>query len=109
VLSVGGDFTDKLLGTDKPGSWNPKFRKRKRWQGATWTPENQMADKVDGHWCRACKSRHGYMTMDASYEKASDGNWRINWSCRKTGNVIGETVLGAKGIDEIQEALDAGN
>lgn len=71
------------------------FRRKRRFQGATWTPENQPALKPDGAWCKACKTRHGYMTMGIAYEKRKSG-WIILWSCKKTGNVIEEMELGQK-------------
>jgi hypothetical protein len=71
------------------------YRRRKKHQGSTWTPERQPALYEDGQWCRACKTRHGYMTMKVDYEKRN-GHFVILWLCRTTGNVIGETKLGAK-------------
>lgn len=85
-----GDFTDKLLGTDT--GRNPKFRRRKKFQGATWTPENSPAELGDGLWCKACKTRHGYMTMGMRWERSGDG-FRLIWSCSKTHNVLGYTPL----------------
>lgn len=84
-----GDFTDKLLGTERTGG-NPKFRRRKKFQGATWTPENSAAELGDGLWCRQCKTRHGYMTMEIRYEynKKKD-RFNVLWTCKKTGNVLG--------------------
>jgi len=52
------------------------------------------ADVGDGLWCRACKLRHGYKTLGLKYERRSTG-WVILWNCTKTGDVVGETVLGA--------------
>jgi hypothetical protein len=73
--------------------WNPKFRKRKRWQGATWTPPSMSADKEDGVYCKACRKTHGYKTMGFGYEKGTSGRWKILWSCRITHNVIKEMEL----------------
>lgn len=91
--------------------YNPKFRRRKKHQGSTWTPENQPALKPDGAWCRWCKTRHGYMTMGINYEKRTRKEtiaitqgaesikrtyWVILWSCKKTGYVIEEMELHGK-------------
>lgn len=69
------------------------FRRKKRHQGATWTPEKQSADTTDGLWCPVHRIRHGYSRMAISYEKGSNGRWKILWSCRLTGNVLGEQSL----------------
>jgi hypothetical protein len=72
---------------------NRQFRRKKRFQGADWTPPSMSAETGDGEWCRACRQRHGYKTMGLAYEKASSGRWKILWSCRKTGAVIKEQEL----------------
>lgn len=85
------------------------FRRRRRHEGSTWTPASQPALPPDGAWCRACKTRHGYMTMGIAYEKRRrriyhkvtghqhtygyEQYWVILWSCRKTGNIIEEMEL----------------
>lgn len=72
---------------------NPRFRRRRKFQGATWTPTNQSADIGDGEWCKSCHKRHGYKTMGMNYDKTSSGKWKILWSCPKTGDVIKEQEL----------------
>jgi hypothetical protein len=76
------------------------FRRKKRWQGATWTPTQQSAAVEDGAWCKSCRQRHGYKSpvLKAAYEKASNGKWRILWTCSKTGNVIETTNLGGTSV-----------
>lgn len=73
--------------------FNPKFRRRRRHQGATWTPTNTSAEIGDGAWCKFHKQRHGYMTMDIAYEKRN-GFWYILWSCKQTHQVLEEMRLG---------------
>lgn len=89
-----GDFTDKLLSTSTSTGSNPKFRKRKKFQGASWTPENSPAELGDGLWCKQCKTRHGYMTMGLVWEKDDKDRFRGVWSCKKTGDVLGYLTLG---------------
>ena len=69
------------------------FRRKKRWQGATWTPESQSSGARDGAFCKVHKTWHGYKTMGIQYEKRGDYFW-ILWSCPKTGDVIQEMRLG---------------
>jgi hypothetical protein len=69
------------------------FRRKKRYQGATWTPPSMSADVENGVWCRACRQRHGYMTAGVRYERRG-AQWIVMWLCPKTYNVIGETGLG---------------
>lgn len=71
------------------------FRRRKKFQGATWTPERSPAVAGDGEWCRSCRTRHGYKTMGLTWEKKStqvEGEYPFKtlWSCPKTGEVIKE-------------------
>lgn len=84
--------------------YNPKFRKRKKWQGATWTPKNQSAEIGDGAWCRSCKIRHGYMTMTLQYDKDSKGRFQLLWGCPKTGNILETTTLTRKETPPDEEA-----
>src|SRR5687767_9738813 len=101
-------MTSRRSKVGRPMEEKPKhriYRRRKRWQGATWTPENQLADKPDGVWCRACKTRHGYMTMGITYElrinnKTHRTYWVLLWWCRHTGNVLEELRLGTKREDQ---------
>jgi hypothetical protein len=72
------------------------FRRRRRWQGATWTPESQSADRVDGVWCPVHRKRHGYGTLGFEYERTSKGGWQVLWSCKTTGNVLQVMPLGQK-------------
>ena len=71
------------------------FRRRKKHQGADWTPDNQSALSGDGPWCKNCRQRHGYMSkvMGTQYEKRN-GVWFILWVCLKTGDVIKDQPLG---------------
>lgn len=93
-------------------AYNPKFRRRKKHQGSTWTPENQPALKPDGAWCRWCKTRHGYMTMGVKYEKRlrnkTERYFVILWFCKKTGFIIEEMVLGRKD-DQDHNSLEVPN
>jgi len=56
------------------------FRRKRRYQGASWTPPSMSAEVEDGLWCRRCKKRHGYMTMHVGYEKVN-GDWVTRWMC----------------------------
>jgi hypothetical protein len=71
---------------------SPKFfRRKRRHQGATWTPERTSAAPEDGAWCVACRQRHGYKSRGLlmNVEKTvPGGHWRLLWTCRKTGNVL---------------------
>jgi hypothetical protein len=78
---------------DLTGTFRKQYRRKRRWQGATWTPERLPADIDDGAWCRNCRTRHGFMTMGLQYEKRKSGWWLL-WSCRRTGRVIREMRLG---------------
>lgn len=71
------------------------FRRRKKYQGATWAPPSMSAVVGDGLWCKRCKQRHGYSTLGLKYEKRNS-MWYIIWNCPKTGNVVGETPLASK-------------
>jgi hypothetical protein len=75
----------ELFGQRRP------FRRKKRWQGATWTPQNQSADRIDGVWCPVHRKRHGYGTMGFNIgERRADGSFKVLWSCPTTGNVLQE-------------------
>ena len=77
------------------GGRGPVYRRRKKHQGADWTPEKDSALSTDGAWCKSCRQRHGYMSknaLHASYEKRS-GVWYILWTCIKSGNVIKDEPL----------------
>lgn len=65
----------------------------KRWQGASWTPTDHMADMPDGLWCQQCKTRHGYMSMGLAYDKRQ-GSWYMAWYCKKTNDILKEVKLG---------------
>lgn len=73
-----------------------QFRRRRRYQGASWTPPSMSAEPEDGAWCRFHKKRHGYMTMGIAYEKNAEGRWQILWMCKQTHQVLETMVLGAK-------------
>jgi hypothetical protein len=67
------------------------FRRKKRFQGATWTPNTQSAAPEDGAWCARCRQRHGYKSSGLlmQVEKTvPGGQWRVLWVCKKTGNVL---------------------
>ncbi len=71
------------------------FRRRKKYQGAIWTPRGSTALYGDGEWCKDCRMRHGYKTMGVTFEKKSapkerERRWRILWLCPKTGRVCAE-------------------
>lgn len=88
--------------------FNPKFRKRRKFQGSAWTPPSMSADAKDGEYCRACRKFHGYMSMGMSMEPMSGGEGRFRqlWSCPKTGDVIKEIILGKKKSDESDDASE---
>lgn len=67
--------------------YNPKYRKRRKHQGASWTPPSTSAVAGDGLWCGDCRKRHGYMTLGLNYEKYK-GKWKLLWYCRRTGRVL---------------------
>lgn len=71
------------------------YRRRKKFQGATWTPDTETALAEDGPWCAGCRQRHGYMSklLMTGYEKRQSV-WYILWICRKTNNVIKDQALG---------------
>jgi hypothetical protein len=69
------------------------FRRKRRFQGETWTPAGQSAFAEDGLWCRQCRMRHGYKTMELNHERR-DGTWRQLWSCPKYHTVLEEKELG---------------
>ena len=73
-----------------------QYRRKKKYQGASWTPPSANADKPDGLWCRACMKHHGYKSMGLSYNRTSQG-WEMLWSCTRTNNIIGTTLLGGNG------------
>jgi hypothetical protein len=71
-----------------------RFRRRRKFQGASWTPENSAAEIGDGAWCKHCRTRHGYKNgLNINYSKNDRGEWVILWSCKKTDMVVEETVL----------------
>jgi hypothetical protein len=78
------------------------FRRKKRFQGATWTPEQTSAAPEDGAWCRSCQQRHGYKShgLLMQVEKASTGAWRILWVCKKTKDVLEVMELNKVWADE---------
>lgn len=71
-----------------------KYRRRRKHQGADWTPERQSADSQDGFWCKSCRMWHGAMSkiLSVSYEKRG-GVWYILWTCTRSGNVIKDQGL----------------
>jgi hypothetical protein len=74
----------------------PVFRKRKKkFQGATWTPETKSADKPDGVWCGYHKLRHGYMSKELGFstERYNSKSY-IHWYCKKTGDVLDTVQIG---------------
>ncbi len=69
------------------------FRRKKKFQGATWTPEASSAISTDGVWCPTCRIRHGYMSqkLGLEYERRSNGiGWKKLWYCKLSGNVLQE-------------------
>lgn len=68
------------------------YRRKRRWQGATWTPQGASALSEDGIWCPAHRVRHGYMSvlLGLRFEKGSNGKWKKLWYCNTTGNVLQE-------------------
>lgn len=77
------------------GAGKKVFRRKKKHQGADWTPDDASALSGDGPWCASCRQRHGYMSklMGTQYEKRN-GVWYILWVCKKTSNVIKDHALG---------------
>lgn len=78
------------------------YRRKRRFQGATWTPNTITAAVEDGVWCAAHRIRHGYMSrnLGTTYEKGSDGYWKILWVCQLTGNVLKEERIGVVRVPE---------
>lgn len=67
------------------------FRRKKRFQGATWTPPSMSAAAEDGVWCSSCRKRHGYKTLGLLYgERRTDGRFKLLWYCKETGTVVKE-------------------
>jgi hypothetical protein len=63
------------------------FRRKRRYQGATWAPPSMSAEVEDGLWCKRCKKRHGYMTMLIAYEKVAE-KWVTYWMCPVDGRTL---------------------
>lgn len=88
---------------DISGTRKRPFRRKRKFQGASWTPRSMSADKDDGQWCRRCRKFHGYMTMGIGYEKRQTSRhvesgepiyrWVIMWKCPVSGDVVGERYL----------------
>lgn len=78
------------------GNGRRVYRRKRKYQGATWTPPSMSSDVEDGLWCKACHKRHGYMVLGLKYEKDSKGCWVMIWYCRTTGNVVGQKTLPAR-------------
>lgn len=76
-----------------------QYRRRRKHQGADWTPEKSSALSSDGYWCKACRQRHGAMAknvLGVTYERRN-GVWYILWTCLKSGDVIHDEALVNKG------------
>lgn len=87
-------MADKDLHDDLKYLGRRVFRRKKKFQGATWTPDTSNADKEDGVYCRRCRIRHGYMKLGIQYEKTGSGTWKVMWKCPKFGMVLKEVILG---------------
>ncbi len=86
--------------------YNPKYRRRKKYQGATWTPKNQSAGIGAGVWCKSCKLRHGYMSMGMDYNYTpSTQTFSILWKCPFTDNVLEEQKLTKAGAPTDAETV----
>lgn len=74
----------------------PVFRKRKKkWQGATWTPGTKSSDVPDGVWCGYHGLRHGYMSKELGFTpERYNGKSYIHWYCKKTGDVLDSKEVG---------------
>jgi hypothetical protein len=69
------------------------FRRKRRFQGATWTPASQSADRRDGVWCPVHRKFHGYGSTALNFtvgERRPNGTFKILWTCALTGNVLQE-------------------
>src|SRR5260370_31245235 len=74
------------------------YRRKRKQRGVDFSgqvpPSKQDVDR--GVWCRRCKVRHSYNSGDkllSQYEKRNNA-WILLFSCPKSGDVIGEIVLG---------------
>lgn len=81
-----------------PSSSNRIFRRKRRFQGASWTPPSVSAIKTDGIWCAFHRQRHGYKSsmLGAQYEKTSTDKWRLLWYCKETGTVLDQIEMGGE-------------
>lgn len=75
------------------------FRRKRKFQGATWTPGTVSATPEDGIWCPEHRLRHGYKTkqLGVYFEKDTHGKWKALWYCVATGAVLLEMGLGNAG------------
>lgn len=73
-----------------------KFRRKRRYQGATWTPGTISSDVENGVWCPQHRIRHGYKSdrLGVYYEKGKDNRFTALWYCKTTGAVLTAMVLG---------------
>jgi hypothetical protein len=86
---------DELWNALQRGSKGTVYRRKKRHQGADWTPEKDSALTDDGVWCPSCRVRHGYMAkrvLGTQYEQRN-GAWHILWVCLKSGNIVKDELL----------------
>src|SRR5688572_13304616 len=71
------------------------YRRRKKHEGATWTPPNASALKEDGVWCPHHRMRHGYKSDQLGFSPERwNGKSYIHWYCKKTGDVLETVELG---------------
>lgn len=86
-MSDGEDATARYL---KKG-----YRRKRRHQGASWTPPSASALKEDGVWCPIHRQRHGYMSkgLGVYFDKGSHGEFQMIWYCKQTGDVLDVRTL----------------
>ena len=83
---------------------NPRarvYRRRRRYQGASWTPPSFSSEVEDGEWCKPCRKRHGYMSMLTLYERRERRlppeqgklEWYLLWCCPRYQHVVAELCL----------------
>src|SRR3954462_15188898 len=66
-----------------------KYRRRKKHEGATWTPASVSALKEDGVWCPHHRTRHGYKSDLLGFvPERWNGRSYIHWTCKTTGQVL---------------------
>lgn len=93
---------DHVFSSITDGSGRKVYRRRRKWQGASWAPPSMSSDVESGLWCKACRKRHGYMVLGLKYEKDSKGRWVMIWYCKTYGSVLGTNTLGTPPSSKVE-------